>query len=89
MIWRIEFDRAALREFEKLDRLARSRILEFLTERVCTRADPRSLGRPLRGSALGEFWRYRVGDYRIIARIVDEEQLILVIQVGHRREIYR
>jgi mRNA interferase RelE/StbE len=86
MIWRIEFERPALREFEKLDRRTRTRILAFLTQRLATRDGPRQLGEGLRGSDLGEFWRYRVGDYRILARLKDKELVILVIRVGHRRE---
>ncbi len=89
MTWRIEFERSALREFEKLSHPERTRILTFLTERLARRADPRQLGQPLKGSTLGEFWRYRVGDYRIVARLRDDELVILVIRVGHRRDVYR
>jgi mRNA interferase RelE/StbE len=55
MTWRIDFDRPALREFEKLDRATRTRILDFLTQRLANRADPRQLGQAMRGSDLGEF----------------------------------
>jgi mRNA interferase RelE/StbE len=89
MTWRIDFDKAALREFEKLDRATRTRILDFLTLRLANRDDPRQLGQAMRGSDLGEFWRYRVGDYRIVARLNDEELVILLIRVGHRRQVYR
>ena len=89
MTWRIDFEKPALREFEKLDRATRTRILDFLTQRLATRDDPRQLGHALRGSDLGEYWRYRVGDYRIVARLNDEELVIIVIRVGHRREVYR
>ena len=51
--------------------------------------DPRSVGEALHGSQLGEFWKYRVGDYRLIVKIEDERLLVLVLRVGHRKEIYR
>ena len=72
MTWRIDFEQPALREFEKLDRATRTRILDFLTRRVVNRGDPRQLGQALRGSDLGDFWRYRVGDYRVVVRLNDE-----------------
>lgn len=89
MAWRIELDPAAARELDKLDPLAARRILRFLSERVAPSSDPRRLGEALKGSKLGEFWKYRVGDYRIIARIEDRLLLILVMRIGDRREIYR
>jgi mRNA interferase RelE/StbE len=51
--------------------------------------NPRSIGQALQGSKLGEFWKYRVGDYRLICKIEDNRLLILVLRVGHRREVYR
>lgn len=65
------------------------RILAFLRERVSQLDDPRSVGEALKGSKLGEFWKYRVGDYRIVAHIEDEALRILVLKVGNRREVYR
>ncbi|PND66214.1 type II toxin-antitoxin system RelE family toxin, partial [Escherichia coli] len=69
MAWRIEFDPAAAKELGKLDPQAARRILKFLHERVANLDDPRSIGEALKGSRLGEFWKYRVGDYRIISHI--------------------
>jgi len=89
MAWRIEFERAAARELEKLGAQAAQRILRFLRERIAPSDDPRSMGQTLKGERLGEYWRYRVGDYRVIARIEDGERRILVLRIGHRREIYR
>ena len=65
------------------------RILAFLRERVAGLDDPRSVGEALKGSKLGEFWKYRVGDYRVIANIEDGALRILVLRVGNRREVYR
>lgn len=89
MAWRIEFASAAERELAGLDRQVAKRILAFLEGRVAKSDDPRRLGAALRGRALGGFWKYRVGDYRIIASLDDGVMLILVLSVGHRREVYR
>ena len=78
LAWRIEFEDAALKELAKLDKQVARRILVFLRERVAVLDDPRSVGEALKGSKLGEFWKYRVGDYRIITNIEDGVMRILV-----------
>ena len=88
-MWNIEFDAGAKKDLEKLDRKVAARIVKFLASRVAKLEDPRSIGQALKGSKLGEFWKYRVGDYRIICDIQDEKLLVLVLRVGNRREIYR
>ena len=89
MAWKIEIDSAAVRDLDKLDPKITRRILVFLHERVATLEDPRSIGEALKGSKLGEFWKYRVGDYRIISSIEDGALRILVIKIGNWREVYR
>lgn len=89
MAWRIDFDRAAVRELDALDPQIARRILTFLHGRVSKLDDPRSIGEALKLSRLGEYWKYRVGDYRIIAKIEDSALVILVVRVGNRREVYR
>lgn len=89
MAWRIELGRDAEKALDKLDRPVAQRILRFLYERVAPLDDPRSIGEALKGSQLGEFWKYRVGDYRIISRIEDCELCILVVRIGNRRDVYR
>lgn len=89
MAWRIEFEDSALKELAKLDKQVARRILAFLRERVAVLDDPRSVGEALKGSRLGEFWKYRVGDYRIITNIEDGVMRILVLKIGNRREVYR
>ena len=89
MTWAIEFADTALRQLEKLDRTVQRRIWKYLHERVVPLENPRKLGEPLQGERFGEFWRYRVGDYRLITKIEDERLVILVLRVGHRREVYR
>jgi mRNA interferase RelE/StbE len=89
MAWKIELSVQVDRELSKLDPPQRKRILKFLHERLAALENPRSIGQALRGSELGEFWKYRVGDYRLICKIEDERVLILVLRLGHRREVYR
>lgn len=89
MVWAIEFDEAAKKELAKLDRQVANWLLDFLKQRVISLKDPRSVGQALKGSKLGEFWKYRVGDFRIIASIQDQKMIILILRVGNRREIYR
>ena len=88
MAWKIELEKAAAKELDKLDPQVTRRILKFLHERVAPLEDPRSIGEALRGSRLGEFWKYRVGDYRLIATIQDKKLIILVLRIGHRSHIY-
>lgn len=89
MAWRIELSGLAQKNLAELDHQAARRILKFLSERVARLDDPRGLGEALKGSKLGGFWKYRVGDYRIIADIQDNAVLILVVRIGNRREVYR
>ena len=85
----IEFAESAAKQLRKLDSGVARRITSYLRQRVARANDPRSLGAALKGDELGQFWKYRVGDYRIIAEIHDQEIRILVVRLGHRREVYR
>ena len=89
LAWQIEFDPAAKKELSKLDPQIARRIIQFLKSRLAKHSDPRELGEALRGSRLGEFWKYRVGDYRIIASIHDKTVCILILRIGDRKEIYK
>ena len=89
MVWKVEIDPAAERELKKLDAQVTCRLLKFLFERVSRLDDPRSIGQALQGSRLGNLWKYRIGDYRVIVNIEDDTLTILVVRVGHRREVYR
>ena len=89
MVWLIKFDEAAEKDLAKLDKQVAKRITSFLRQRVAPLDDPRSIGEALKGSKLGDFWKYRVGDYRIIASIEDQALRVLVLKVGNRREVYR
>ena len=87
--WTVEFADSAAKQLRKLDQSVARRIVAFLRERVATAADPRSLGAALKGDELGQFWKYRVGDYRVIAEIREREIRVVVVRLGHRSEVYR
>ena len=89
MVWQIEIDEAARKELGKLDPQVARRVIQFLSTRLQSVKDPRSMGQALKGSTLGNFWKYRLGDIRIIASIEDDRLVILVLRVGNRKEIYR
>jgi mRNA interferase RelE/StbE len=88
LVWTIEFVPEVTRELKKLGRSEAARIIRTLEERIAVLDDPRSLGAPLVGEYAG-YWRWRIGDYRVVARIEDARVVILVVRVGHRREVYR
>ena len=89
MAWKIEFSAEADRELSKLDREVIKRILKFLQERAAKLDNPRSIGNALQGPRFGEFWKYRVGDYRLICKIEDARVVVLVLRIGHRSDVYR
>lgn len=87
MGWTINYSGRALKSLRKMDKQNARRIVDFLDSRIAPAADPRLFGKALKGE-LGEFWRYRVGDYRILCEIRDDELVILAATVGHRKEVY-
>lgn len=89
MGWQIEILDDAKKDLSRLDKPIAHRITTFLRERIAPLEDPRSFGQGLRGARLGEFWKYRIGDYRVITRLEDDRLCVLVVKVGHRRQIYR
>jgi mRNA interferase RelE/StbE len=89
MAWSIQFSKKARQQLDKFDPQVARRILQFLFERVAHAENPRSLGEALKGKEMGDLWRYRVGDYRILASIEDRELRILIVGIGNRREVYR
>jgi mRNA interferase RelE/StbE len=89
LAWLIKFDDKAKKDLAAIDKAAAKRITKFLRERVSQLDDPRSIGEALKGSTLGAFWKYRVGDYRIISDIEDGALRVLVVRIGNRREVYR
>lgn len=88
MGWTVKFSEEAKRDLKKLDKPVQKRITSFLLERLQNTDNPRAVGKALKGNLSG-LWRYRVGDFRLLCRIEDDELIILVIEVGHRKSIYQ
>ena len=87
MAWKISFTKEAENSFSKLDKFTQKTITNYLRKRIMTASNPRDFGKALAYSKKG-FWRYRVGDYRLICKIMDSELIVIVIDVGHRKDIY-
>jgi mRNA interferase RelE/StbE len=85
--WIVEFDDVARKELRKLDRQAQQEILRYLRERIATDEDPRRFGKALSRELAG-LWRYRIQNYRIICNIEDQKLTVLVLRVGHRKDVY-
>ena len=89
MLWIIKYTESSSKQLKKLDKQTALRVLDYMDERVAVLSDPRSLGKNLKGPKMGEYWRYRVGDVRVICNILDGQMTVLVIEIGNRREVYR
>jgi len=85
--WVYRFNESAKQELKKLDRQIQKEIVAYLDDRIATREDPRRFGKPLRADLAG-LWRYRVRDYRLVCQIQDDVLLVLVVTVGHRKDVY-
>ena len=88
MAWTVEFQRSAAQQLRKLDRTVQQRILAYFRNRVLAAEDLRKLGKSLTGDK-GGLWRDRIGDCRATCKLEDEHLVVLVLEVGHRREVYR
>jgi len=85
--WTVEYTRTAETQLRKLDRQIARRILDYLDDKIAPLENPRSRGKALVGP-LGELWRYRIGDYRVVCEIQDNVMRILLVETGHRKQIY-
>jgi len=89
LAWTIDFQADAIKELKKMGHNESARIRDFLHTRVKPLDNPRQLGEALQGEHFKHLWRYKVGKYRIICDIQDKKLVVLVVEVGHRREVYR
>ncbi|KZS22117.1 type II toxin-antitoxin system RelE/ParE family toxin (plasmid) [Wohlfahrtiimonas chitiniclastica] len=87
MAWTINYSDTALKSLKKMDKQNAKRIFDTLEGRIVLLDDPRVLGKPLKGN-LGELWRYRIGDYRVLCDIQDDQLIILAALIGYRKEVY-
>ena len=88
MIYELKYEARAVKQIKKLDPATRNLIKSWIEKNLLNTDNPRQHGKGLTGS-LSQYWRYRVGDYRILAEINDAEIIIIIVEVGHRRDIYR
>jgi len=88
LAWTIKYTDTAKKQLRKLEKGAAKRIVNYLDSRIATQPNPRTSAKALRGE-LGDFWRFRIGDFRVICTIEDEELTVLVVRIGHRRNIYQ
>lgn len=86
-MWRIEYDEKAARELAKIDRQAAKYIKKYLDERIATDDDPRRFGEGLSENMAG-LWKYRIGDFRVIAEIQEDRIVVLIVRIGNRSKIY-
>jgi mRNA interferase RelE/StbE len=86
--WTVEIADVAERQLRKLDRPVQKQILDWLDDRLEGCKNPRHFGGPLKGGRAG-FWRYRIGDYRVLCDIQDPKLVVLALTIGHRRQVYR
>jgi mRNA interferase RelE/StbE len=87
LAWTVEVSDYAEKQLRKLDKPIQKRLLDWLEDRIEGCKNPRHFGEPLRGEMAG-LWRYRIGDYRVICEIQDQQLVVLALALGHRREIY-
>jgi len=88
LAWTINFTKSALKQLAKLDKPTARLIVRFMEEKIAGADDARRYGHALVGDQKGR-WRYRIGDYRVLCELRDNELLVVVIEIGHRKEIYR
>lgn len=88
MAWKIKYSKEALKALKKIDKLQAKRILDTLEYKIAELDNPRIVGKSLQGN-LKSLWRYRIGDYRILCDIQDDQFIILAVFVGHRKNVYK
>lgn len=88
MTWQIKFTQTAAKQFSKLDKPIKQRVMGFLENRLANMENPKQIGKALQGT-LSEYWAYRVGNYRILAKLQDQQLLVLIVEIGHRKEVYK
>ena len=88
MAWQTKLDPRALEELKEIDQQIQRRVIKFIRQRLDTDENPRRIGSSLRGNLTG-LWKYRIGDYRLICYIQEKNTEILVLHVGHRKDIYK
>ncbi len=86
-MFKLQYSKTAVKQLTKLDAKTREIIYSWIDKNLNNCVNPRTYGKPLTGDKKG-LWRYRVGNYRIVAKIIDKDVTILIVEIGHRREVY-
>ena len=87
MAWTIEYDHRVLKDMKKLDKTVQRKILDYFDDRIADSSDPRVFDKSLKSSFSG-LWRYRIGNFRAICRIEDEQFVVLIVRIAHRSKVY-
>lgn len=87
MRYSVEYTKVAVKQLQKMDKKIAAFIISYIEEKLVDCENPRVFGKALQGN-LNDKWRYRIGDYRILAKIEDDKVLIIIVEVGHRKDIY-
>lgn len=85
--WSIKFSPEFEKEWDKTDPSIQKKVIHFFTERLQTEEHPKSFAKPLTGN-LKNFWRFRIGDYRVICNLIEDERVIYLLRIAHRRDVY-
>lgn len=88
LIWKVSLSKSAAKELRRLSSVLQDDILRYLRERIETNEDPRRFGKPLSYDKNG-LWCYRIQNIRVICKIYEDELSVLVVRVGHRKDVYR
>ncbi len=88
MMYGVEYTKTAVKQLEKMDRKIAAFIVSYIDEKLVNCENPRLYGKSLKGG-LNDIWRYRVGEYRILAKIEDERLIIVIVEIGHRKDVYK
>jgi len=87
MIYKVEYTKTAFKQLNKMDKKIATFIISYIDDKLVNCENPRLHGKALKGH-LNDFWRYRVGDYRILAKIEDDRIVITIVEIGHRKDVY-
>ncbi len=87
-MYKLRYDVKVQKQLKKLDKQVSKKIVAWLNEKIDNCENPRCYGKALVGN-LGEFWRYRIGDYRVLAKIEDTQLLVLAVKINHRKQVYK
>jgi len=87
MPYNVVYTKKAMKSLKKIDKVQQRFIIAWIEKNLINTEDPRALGKGLKGN-LKEYWRYRVGNYRILADIDNDEIKIIIVNIGHRKDVY-